>query len=221
MSTETVTSNPEMDTSLILDCYDPSGEFITSSVAFQTTNLDDLARLLDLEGFDVSAVYDLEEEDLARLRRHFAPDIPLIVGFARLRPRLRVDDLPYTVHTNRELPLMLAGTKPLSVFCEPHPSFAECSSFPEKTFDRHVENGELAKRDWIDCLKEDKSRELRWVFYALPSEAWRIDAYILLLKTVRRSGWCSGFLRMEGTLLGYQEWENDAFQEMEKAKGQV
>jgi hypothetical protein len=49
----------------------------------------------------------------------------------------------------------------------------------------------------------------RRVLYALPGEQWRIDAYLLLWKTAKEAGWNEGFERMEGSLLGYEDWEND------------
>jgi hypothetical protein len=44
---------------------------------------------------------------------------------------------------------------------------------------------------------------------ALPGEQWRIDAYLLLWKAAEKSGWNEGFERLEGTLLGYEDWQND------------
>ena len=51
----------------------------------------------------------------------------------------------------------------------------------------------------------------RTVLFALPEQQWRIDAYLLLKKTSHRSGWSEGFERMEGSLLGYEDWRNDVF----------
>ena len=39
---------------------------------------------------------------------------------------------------------------------------------------------------------------------------WRIDAYLLLHQTAIKTGWREGFERMEGSFLGYKEWQNDA-----------
>jgi hypothetical protein len=50
---------------------------------------------------------------------------------------------------------------------------------------------------------------IRRVLYALPGEEWRIDAYLLLWKTAEKSGWNERFARLEGTLLGYEDWQND------------
>jgi len=54
--------------------------------------------------------------------------------------------------------------------------------------------------------RETKTRR---VLYALPNEAWRIEAYLLLWKTAEKSGWNAGFERMEGSLLGYEDWQHD------------
>lgn len=40
-------------------------------------------------------------------------------------------------------------------------------------------------------------------------EVWRIEAYLLLWATAEKSGWNAGFERMEGSLLGYEDWQND------------
>jgi hypothetical protein len=50
---------------------------------------------------------------------------------------------------------------------------------------------------------------MRRVLYALRGEEWRIDAYILMRKTADKSGWNEGFERLEGSLLGYLDWQND------------
>jgi hypothetical protein len=34
---------------------------------------------------------------------------------------------------------------------------------------------------------------------------------ILLLDTAAQTGWNEGFTRMEGSLLGYEAWQNDIF----------
>ena len=49
----------------------------------------------------------------------------------------------------------------------------------------------------------------RRVLYALPSQQWRIDAYLLLYETAEKSGWNEDLERMEGTLLGYEGWQNE------------
>ena len=53
----------------------------------------------------------------------------------------------------------------------------------------------------------------RIVLYALPQQAWRIDAYLMLQDAAAKSGWNEGFERMQGSLLGYEDWQNDVFVE--------
>jgi hypothetical protein len=40
-------------------------------------------------------------------------------------------------------------------------------------------------------------------------EAWRIDAYIIMMAAAAKAGWSEGFERLEGRLLGYEEWQTD------------
>lgn len=46
--------------------------------------------------------------------------------------------------------------------------------------------------------------------YAKKQEEWRIEAYILLRNTWKKSGWSEALERMEDSLLGYEEWQNDS-----------
>ncbi len=47
------------------------------------------------------------------------------------------------------------------------------------------------------------------MFYAMPAEAWRIDAYIAMMAAASKAGWSEGFERLEGTLLGCTEQQTD------------
>jgi hypothetical protein len=47
-----------------------------------------------------------------------------------------------------------------------------------------------------------------------------MDAYLLLWKTAEKSGWNAGFERMEGSLLGYEDWQNDAHMELIRRRKQ-
>jgi hypothetical protein len=49
----------------------------------------------------------------------------------------------------------------------------------------------------------------RHALYALPGEVWRIDAYIAMWKQAAESGWSEELERLEGHLLGYEDWQND------------
>ncbi len=47
------------------------------------------------------------------------------------------------------------------------------------------------------------------VYFALPDEAWRIEAYQRLMEDPSRSGWTEAMERRLGELLGYEDWQND------------
>ena len=65
------------------------------------------------------------------------------------------------------------------------------------------------KREFVEPLREPPPKDhpeilgIRHVFYARPSEAWRIDAFTMMMAAAARAGWSEGFERLEGRLLGY------------------
>ena len=143
-----------------------------------------------------------------------------------------LDDLPYKIHTGRELALMLKGSKPLAYFSDTFPSASDVEVIPEKLFDPYVKQGRFVKRAHAisadDCGPELQrlGRGMRILMYALPNQRWRIDAMILLLHTAAKCGWSEGFERIQGSLLGYEDLQNDIYIEKiyrpacEKRKGQ-
>lgn len=83
-------------------------------------------------------------------------------------------DVPEGVgpHEGRELELMLSGAKPLSMFSDVVPPSFE---WPEAEFDVHVEKGAIVKREYLGKTRDEKYT-IRYVYFALPGEEWRIDA---------------------------------------------
>ena len=75
----------------------------------------------------------------------------------------------------------------------------------------YVAAGRFIKRVQHGIRIKGLGPEHRRVFYAQPGEEWRIDAYILMKKVAERSGWGEALERMEGSLLGYEDWQNDVF----------
>ena len=105
----------------------------------------------------------------------------------RLRPWHPLDDLPYKIHTGRELALMLAGSKPLAYFTGQYPPAPDVEEIPERLFDPFVEKGRFVKREYVmlagycgPALQRAGLR-MRIVMYALPHQEWRIDAMTLLM----------------------------------------
>jgi hypothetical protein len=114
--------------------------------------------------------------------------------------------LPYRLHTNRELGMMLRGEKPLSVFSDAYGHFPEAVLRYLRMFDAHVSKGAFVKREYVSL--DRGNRPGPHVFcYALPDQEWRIDAMIEL--RTKLESWNSECERMQGTLLGYSDWQND------------
>ncbi|NIA55764.1 hypothetical protein HAV22_19195 [Massilia sp. TW-1] len=138
--------------------------------------------------------------------------VPNNLTHARLRTWVNLDALPYRNHTGRELSLMLRKQKPLAVFYEMIGDDPELELIPDRYYKKFVDAGSIIRREVI--IERCGKHLVRYVFYALPGEEWRIDAFILLIKTSSISGWNEGFSRMEGSLLGYEDWQNDAHIEL-------
>ena len=125
-------------------------------------------------------------------------------------------DVPYDVHTNRELEFMLERGKPLAHFSDVYPSPPDEWIIPEEAFAPYVLDGTFEKREFVEllpspvCSESPQMRGTRHVLYARRAEAWRIEACLLLIITAGKAGWSEGFERLEGSLLGYEEWQNDA-----------
>jgi len=102
-------------------------------------------------------------------------------------------------HNDRELELMLAGTKPMAMFSD---AVHVSDYFPEADFAPHVESGKIIR---VEEIIPRPPYEIRYLFYALPSEEWRIEEALVMCRKL-----CAGTVvdhdrnsaRM-GELLGY------------------
>jgi hypothetical protein len=118
---------------------------------------------------------------------------------------------------------MLHRGKPLAHFSDAYPAEPDEDVFPENAFAPYVESGRFLQREYVIPLREPPPRNfphvrgVRHLFYARVSEDWRIDAYILMLAAADKAGWNEGFERLEGSLLGYEEWQTDAWLEFMRA----
>lgn len=196
---------------LILEVIDSTTGCIAEEVEFSDGEVPKLLALLEIENPDFFGVsYDLDERDIKGIQKIFGwKKISETANAACLRARGVWDGLPYKIHTNRELLMMLAGEKPLAVFCDSYVQGSDSKVIWNEKFEPYVQAGRFIKREHIEVDYRDASNSMRWIFYAPPSEVWRIDAYILLKKTAKISGWNDGFERMEGSLLGYTDEQND------------
>jgi hypothetical protein len=110
---------------------------------------------------------------------------------------------------------MLKGDKPLAVFTEPVIGHGDGDTGDGQDFDRHVRAGALlfheAVETWEDASGIDcpTIRGRRTRLYAVPDEAWRISAYLLLQRVSARSPWNDSLERLQGALLGYTEQQTE------------
>ena len=192
---------------LVLRLYDRRDRSLARELVFAPANLDDALRHLELEHEDLPAhvLVDLEPAEVAWLDAHCGLDIDSDVFHVQLGRGLLDGDLPYRLHTGRELRMMLAGVKPLAVFSDVYEDDPSPWCFPVDVFEPHVRDGTLVKREVV-ALHDERVHVL---LYALAAEAWRIDAYLLLSQEALHEGWNDTLTRMVGTLLGYAHWQND------------
>jgi|TARA_B110000908_G_C10227931_1_gene439006 hypothetical protein len=124
-----------------------------------------------------------------------------------------LEEFPH-IHTNRELELMLCGKKPLAWFSDAIASLPDEEIIPENSYSEYVEEGIFIKAE-LHLQSKFKARDgsfpiIKHVFFAGKDEVWRIEAFKLLQIEFNRTGlWNELLERMEGTLLGYTDHEND------------
>lgn len=203
-------------TRFVIEAIDPATGCIVDD-----TEVHDLSKLcevleLDPAEMELGGSYELDAQEMARIMGTLGIEYATIGLPGLLRPWRRLDQLPYKVHTNRELVMMLVGTKPLAVFDDaysgrPFPS----ETIPENVYAPYVGAGCFVMRDVITPSTDSRQDSaVRTVLYALPTEQWRIDAYLLLRQAGFKYGWSETCERMQGTLLGYTEEQNDAYIEL-------
>jgi hypothetical protein len=119
----------------------------------------------------------------------------------------RLSQLPYLLHTNRELGLMLRGVKPLAYFMEVVGREPDCLVRYWRMFDRQVALHRFIKREFVEPAPEHPPLQSHSIFYSLPDEEWRIDALRTLL--AQPGAWSCDRERRFGELLGYEDWQNN------------
>lgn len=181
----------------------------------------DIERLKDILGADCAedpelrgTYYDIPKRDMRRIGRICQPPVVPDDQYTAIeRHRRMFEDVPYMVHTNFELPLMLDGRKPLAVFGDGYPSdwFDDYLA----PFEQFVVAGRILRRIVDEPMPHIKKWRpdldgVRNVYFALPGEEWRIDAYRLLMDTCKSgAAWTDVEERLQGSLLGYEDWQND------------
>ena len=120
-------------------------------------------------------------------------------------------ELPYLVHTNRELGLMLRGIKPLAIFSDVVGNEPDCVTRYHRLFGRHVSEGRINRRTLESPVPGRQNWRSRQIFYTLPGEDWRVDEMLKLKNFYGR--WTNEHERRFGSLLGYEDWQNDIWLE--------
>jgi hypothetical protein len=199
----------------VLEAVDLTTQCIVRDAQFGPLNSQVLANLIEVPSISLHRSYFLDPEHVNKINAMFGLSFEISTLMeVTIRQAEPIDYLPYKVHTNRELILMLAGKKPLASFMG-SPDFAESREIPEKYFDPYVAEGRFRKHDEHYRLSKPDARTtnaaVRHVLYALSGEEWRINEYRSLLQRANMEGWNELFTRKQGSLLGYADWQNDAF----------
>ncbi|KGF68833.1 hypothetical protein LL06_14310 [Hoeflea sp. BAL378] len=208
--------NDACDSIFVLKGFDAVTGAVCAECRVRIVDLDQLKAVLSSETAadpDLRALYGgLSQSDMQAIGALCIPPIvPDAILTALGRPYFAFDAVPYLVHTNFELPLMLEGRKPLAVFSDGYPS----DWFDEllEPFEPYVASGQILRRiidTPVPSLNQNRSnlQGIRDVLFALPDQEWRIDAYIkTILKRTR--AWDNELERLQGSLLGYEDWQND------------
>jgi hypothetical protein len=110
-------------------------------------------------------------------------------------------------HEGRELDLMLRGEKPLAMFCDVVPSGYD---WPDEAFAPHVAAGRIVSKEVLTPTPDGR-HTVRYLYYALPDEAWRIDAIHALVATGEQDADRTETEARIGRLLGYRDEDIQTF----------
>ncbi len=200
----------------VLEGFDATTKTVCAECRVRIDDLDQLTAILapesasdpGLKGLYVGLSHCDMQEIGALCVPPIVPD-DILTGLRR--PHFAFDAIPYLIHTNFELALMLDGRKPLAVFGDVYPS----DWFDEllEPFEPYVASGQILRRIIDTPVSALKQRHadldgMRDVLFALPDQAWRIDAYVNDILN-RTRDWDEDLERLQGVLLGYEDWQND------------
>jgi hypothetical protein len=197
-----------------LQALDPDYGCPVLEAMFEVADLGRLRAILGLPDDSDLAIGDtIENAALTEITKQFS--VPFDPGGRAVRLAswhwLRM--VPYLVHTNFELLLLINGTKQFARELDLYPPHQH---FNEDLFDRFVLEGVLHKEVFLDPSPApikprdgriyDGSRE---VCYTRKGQEWRIPAWRLIRAASQKSGWNDHFERLQGMLFGYEEWQMD------------
>lgn len=168
---------------------------------------------------ELERTYFLDDEELAAIVATFNASFDaaqldskgLEIRLFRWRPS---DQTPYLIHTRYELPLLLDGRKKLARMSDAYPPM---TFEGEDRFEHWVAKGVLHREEIhepfdkpVQTSRGQTHLGHRTVYYTPKGEEWRIPAIKLISHAADKSGgWNEYFERLEGMLLGYEDWQND------------
>ena len=201
----------------ILQALDPDYGHAAFETMFAVERPEELRALLGAaaeDDPDLEMFYTLDPADVAAINRHFDLAFDSEGRQATLHKWTRSREIPYLVHTNYELVLMVEGRKKFARMGGEY--YPPARHHDEELFDRCVAQGLLHKEVELEKfaeplrLKDCRVFEgFRTVYYTRKGEEWRIPAWKLISKASGKSGWNEDFERLEGMLFGYEDWQND------------
>lgn len=130
---------------------------------------------------------------------------------AIVREKSIFDDLPYKIHTGRELRMMLLGVKPLAYFSTFMNKYHDDFDITQQHFDYYVKRGIILRHQRTSLVPNQDEESFFHLAYTLPSDAWRAEAIFDLMDSIYKDGWNDFKERLQGELLGYTDWENDTY----------
>lgn len=187
---------------LIFECISKDTGCICDAVTMTLQQGMAICSLVEKYGLINGQVIELADDDVTR----FLPDYFTNrenIDHVTMRYGIGIDELSYSSHNNRELLLMLEKRKPLAFFMDDKDYILDYS-YPYEYFRPHVESGEIIK--FITDKHPAISRRNSCILlYALPSEEWRIEAFLENMMHINKGHWSSNNELQEGLLLGYTQ----------------
>jgi hypothetical protein len=189
---------------------DPETNSEIAGHVLANVNWAELADLLGIEEDEAEVAtrpvtYDLDVADMALMAERFGLQYQSAECSGRLSDWKDVPGRPYALHTNRELWMMLRGEKPFAAFLDQE-GFTETIGLGGQPFQTYVEQGRLIRHD---RRFERSGVRLHRLLFALPGEEWRFKAFELMWDLAEFGPWNDTLERMEGRLLGYEDWQTD------------
>jgi hypothetical protein len=201
-------------THFILEAFDPDLLYPWLAQRFAASDpklLRRILRLSDAEDQNLENHYCLTSQETDELCAAFSFNFchgEREVVLFRERPKHFASTVPYLLHGGYELALMIHNRKPFA-FVYYDSDYEESRRYKAR-FDHFISQGLLYSENEIEIVDDETGRQTGRIFYARKGEEWRIPAYKFMLENLKPRD--NGFEireRLEGTLLGYEQWQND------------